>query len=285
VTDSTSNLGQAPITAVAIAMVDNERACFGAAIRSVLNQTLRPAEIRVYVAQDNQWISNIVGEETRIVVRRIPMCNAAVARNVGAQEAIQPWIAYLDADDYWLPDRLATQWKVVDRNPDLDFLTGDYWYHDPSGRRFAMSRSLGCPPSGWLVKRSFMIEHPFDNRFTTGQDVEWLLRTTGISNARRVTKPLLSVGIRPDSMKAKPQAKEHKMHRSRLNTMMDLGRTPLRPLVLALTYLRYLAHRRESFWTTTYKMYVDSGHPSAVAKAARLAGKSDPEKDGTKLNE
>ena len=41
----------------------------------------------------------------------------SVSRNYGIQQARGEWIAFLDGDDLWLPDYLATQLNLVDQHP------------------------------------------------------------------------------------------------------------------------------------------------------------------------
>lgn len=45
------------------------------------------------------------------------------ARNIGWNHATQPYIAFLDADDSWHPQKLATQYKLMKKKPEL-VLTG-----------------------------------------------------------------------------------------------------------------------------------------------------------------
>ncbi len=48
----------------------------------------------------------------------------ARARNAGIREAKGAWVAFLDADDAWLPDKLATQMRVVEEHPDAVMVCG-----------------------------------------------------------------------------------------------------------------------------------------------------------------
>ena len=57
--------------------------------------------------------------EPRVRYLRQPQTGAAEARNRGIAEAAGRWIAFLDADDQWLPDKLARQMDRLARNPDL----------------------------------------------------------------------------------------------------------------------------------------------------------------------
>lgn len=74
-------------------------------------------------------------------VRLIQQSNSGVsaARNAGAAAATGDWLAFLDADDWYAPDRikLHAEWIAVD--PALDFLTGDYEYRDEAGKLLGAS--------------------------------------------------------------------------------------------------------------------------------------------------
>jgi glycosyltransferase involved in cell wall biosynthesis len=54
----------------------------------------------------------------------------SASRNVGIQRAKGKYIAFLDADDYWLPGRLETHVRLLDDNPSVGMLFGStkYWF-------------------------------------------------------------------------------------------------------------------------------------------------------------
>jgi glycosyltransferase involved in cell wall biosynthesis len=54
----------------------------------------------------------------------------SASRNLGIHNAKGDYIAFLDADDYWLPDRLVTHVRVLDSYPGVGMLygTAKYWY-------------------------------------------------------------------------------------------------------------------------------------------------------------
>jgi len=51
-------------------------------------------------------------------------------RNLGVRHARGEWLALLDADDYWLPDKLAHQVSIARQHPEVSMICGAslYWY-------------------------------------------------------------------------------------------------------------------------------------------------------------
>lgn len=54
----------------------------------------------------------------------------SASRNLGCRHAGGRWIASLDADDVWLPDKLAEQLEILERHPEVGMIVGasKYWY-------------------------------------------------------------------------------------------------------------------------------------------------------------
>jgi len=84
-------------------------------------------------------------------VRLIQQANSgvSVARNAGAAAATGGWLAFLDADDWYAPDRIKLHAEWVAEDPTLDFLTGDYEYRDEAGT--LLGTSMAQHESGQLV--------------------------------------------------------------------------------------------------------------------------------------
>jgi glycosyltransferase involved in cell wall biosynthesis len=116
-----------PLAISAVIPAYNSAAHIRRAIDSVLAQTYPPREIIVVDdgSADNT-IQVVTSSSPR--VRLIPQANAgaSAARNAGINAATGDWIAFLDADDEWLPDRLAVQAELLTRHPDLVWVSGNY---------------------------------------------------------------------------------------------------------------------------------------------------------------
>lgn len=88
-------------------------------LQSVLNQTYKHFEIIVI---DDGSSDNSLGvikkiTDTRLKVISQKNSGVSAARNKGIAIAKSPWVAFLDADDIWLPDHLKTLLEVSTTYP------------------------------------------------------------------------------------------------------------------------------------------------------------------------
>lgn len=65
----------------------------------------------------------------RLLRRPQPGPGGYAARNLGIREARAAWVAFLDADDLWLPDHLATAAALLDRHPEAALLCTGFAEH------------------------------------------------------------------------------------------------------------------------------------------------------------
>jgi len=125
----------------------NSAATLARAVDSVCAQSWPAHEVIVVDdgSTDNTLqVAHGIGDKVRV----IHQSNAGVsmARNRGAEAAIGDWLAFLDADDWYYPDRLRWHAEWIAQDQGLDFLTGDYEYRREDGS--LIGTSMAMHPSG-----------------------------------------------------------------------------------------------------------------------------------------
>jgi glycosyltransferase involved in cell wall biosynthesis len=122
-----------PLFSVIIA-VYNGAATLSRAIESVLAQSWTQREVIVVddgSTDGTQQVVSRFGDAVRCL--RQENAGVSAARNAGARHADGEWLAFLDADDWYYPDRLRLHAEWIMRDSDLDFLTGDFEYRRADG--------------------------------------------------------------------------------------------------------------------------------------------------------
>jgi len=112
------------------------------AIESVLSQEHRLRSFEVVVVDDHstdeetlEVLERWSREDRAIRVLRNPGASGpGTARNVGVDAAANEWLAFLDADDLWLPGGLQARLEVVATEPDAEWIGADFreWYENGS---------------------------------------------------------------------------------------------------------------------------------------------------------
>ena len=89
------------------------------AIQSVLKQTYSAREI--FVVDDGSTdgtAEEVESEFSEITVLRQSHSGVSTARNRGIAASGADWVAFLDSDDEWLPEKLEQQAKWIENHPD-----------------------------------------------------------------------------------------------------------------------------------------------------------------------
>ncbi|UCF85153.1 MAG: glycosyltransferase family 2 protein [Desulfobacteraceae bacterium] len=162
------------------------------AISSVLHQTFTDHDIIVVDDGSMDATEHAVTRFDERVTYIAHSSNRGVsaARNTGIRRSTAPLIAFLDSDDYWLPEKLAVQMDFINRHPKaVACQTEEIWIRrgrrvnpkkkhlKPSGDIFEPSLKLCLvSPSAVMLKRSLLEEVGlFDEDLPVCEDYDlWL---------------------------------------------------------------------------------------------------------------
>ncbi|MFC7493223.1 MULTISPECIES: glycosyltransferase [unclassified Nocardioides] len=175
------------------------------AVASALAQVGTIVEVVVVVSGDDELLQDV---RTRLAPQVVVIgtgkpCNANVARNLGIGAATGHYIALLDDDDYWQPEKVRVQvaaleaaalparticatayrvegryddevWPV--RPPRAGEQMGDYLFTKDSVRRLP----VGFQTSTIMAARSAFLACRFDEALSIHQDWDWLVRAVDV---------------------------------------------------------------------------------------------------------
>ncbi len=162
------------------------------AVRSVLYQKRVPAQ--VIVVDDGSTDGTAEALRTfgsRISVIQQARKGVSAARNRGVLKAEHPWIAFLDSDDLWLPDKLSAQLAYLTAHPEIRICqTEEIWlrngkrlnpkkYHKkPEGDcfRYLLDRCLVSPSAVMMHRSLFDEAGGFDEDLMACEDYDLWLR-------------------------------------------------------------------------------------------------------------
>lgn len=154
------------------------------AIDSVLTQTFRPIEIVVVDDGSTDASGAIAKGYDSDLVRYSYQRNsgACAARNRGVELVRGTFLAFLDSDDVWLPEKLSLQMTAIECETDLDMVFGlvTQFYSpelDPPLEANAVNDQEVLPgycPGTMLIRRDvFARVGPFDTQLRIGEFVDW----------------------------------------------------------------------------------------------------------------
>jgi glycosyltransferase involved in cell wall biosynthesis len=175
------------------------------AVRSALAQTYLNLEVIVVIdgedARTKTALEQIKESRVRIIALSESVGGSA-ARNCGVENAKGEWIAFLDDDDEWLPQKIEMQLKSLDKAPDRHscVVVARYYYvkndtgFEHGGQpkpgepicEFILSRRGGYQSSVYFASRKLLKEVPFTPGLKKHQDWDWLFRVAQQPNFRLI---------------------------------------------------------------------------------------------------
>jgi glycosyltransferase involved in cell wall biosynthesis len=189
------------------------------AIDSVLVQTRPSHEIIVIDDGSTDETSSLLARYgDRVCVIRQDNAGACVARDVGLERSSGDWVAFLDADDVWYPEKLAAQALEIDRNPGLLFSFcwythfGDHTGEVPlpenpftgSEKKVLLMPPTVILPSTAVVRRDAMARFPSWARAGEGDDCIYFNELNQEGLGSFLPEVLVSYRQHPGSATRKP---------------------------------------------------------------------------------
>ena len=114
--------------------VHNGARYLGEAIQSVLRQTYTAIDVIVVDDGSEDRSAAVAAQIPGVRVLRQPHHGIGVALNLAIRHANGPLLAFLDADDRWLPDKLERQVGALMADPTLDMVFGHvHQFYQPDG--------------------------------------------------------------------------------------------------------------------------------------------------------
>lgn len=155
----------------------------GEALTSIAAQTLPAAEI-IVVDDGSTDATAQVAAAFGVTYMYQANAGAAAARNRGVAAANGTILAFLDADDLWLPTKLARQMAVLVNQPTVDMVFGHVEHFLAADLPDAARAQLHCPagavpgylPSTLLIRRtSWERVGAFGTSWQVGEFINWSL--------------------------------------------------------------------------------------------------------------
>jgi glycosyltransferase involved in cell wall biosynthesis len=207
----------------------NAEPYIAATIRSVLAQDLPAMEIIVVDDGSSDRSLDVVREQFP-AVRVVAQANqgVAAARNHGLSLARGEWVAFVDADDIWLPGKLKAQFDEMAATPGcrMSYTAWQVWPSvapEPDAGYLAQLAELAGDSSRWsgatgwiypqllldcvvwtstvLAQRSLFAEiGDFDTTLRLGEDYDLWLRASRVTPIQRVPHPYALYRTHPSSI-------------------------------------------------------------------------------------
>ena len=193
------------------------------AIESVLAQTFKDYEILVVddgSTDDTKEVLSKYGDSIRYLYK--PNGGVSSARNYGIEKATGKYVALLDADDFWMPEKLAKQIAVLEADENiglcyastekvdenlqavLGYIEADA-YEDYCEALLLNLNIVAGSCSSAIVRRDVIRQtNGFDAEFSTCADWEYWLRLSLMTKFAPVSEYLVKYRVVAGSMSSDP---------------------------------------------------------------------------------
>ncbi|MDX1901540.1 MAG: glycosyltransferase family A protein [Gammaproteobacteria bacterium] len=183
------------------------------AIESVLSQTYQDFELLILDNSSTDQTETVVNQfnDQRIRYIKHPQLNISQTRNLGVKESRGEFIAFLDDDDMWLPNKLTDEYELFNASSKqvalvyggfvrIDSNDKPFYRHQPYLQGKVLKSLLlleddftGSASNPMLRKSAVLVLGGFDEAVKTGEDWEFYLRLAEQYEVALIPQPVVNV--------------------------------------------------------------------------------------------
>ncbi len=178
----------------------NGRNFIESSINSVLSQSYNPFELLVIDDGSSDGSDDLVPSDPRIRLFRRQNAGVAASRNFGISQAKGTFLAFIDQDDRWYPEKLQLQMQVLLNDPEpgyvltlmhnhlVETMQRPYWLNP----ELLTEDPVGLLPSTLVVRRRIFAEIGiFTEDLVNASDMEWFIRAKKAGVQMRIVNQVL----------------------------------------------------------------------------------------------
>lgn len=199
------------------------------ALDSVAAQTLRPRQVVVVDDASTDDTVDVARAHGADVIALPVNGGSGPARNRGIEAATTEWIAFLDSDDAWHPDHLATvvqnaEDHVLVASPGTS--TGGRQLGNAHGKPFPLTSKTALVPgdliitSGALVRRQALLDAGLFRGLRRAQDLDMWVRVLEHGTGVALTRPTVTYFLHDEQA-----IKDHELMRQCFGQIIDFSVT------------------------------------------------------------
>jgi teichuronic acid biosynthesis glycosyltransferase TuaG len=228
-------------------------------VESVLNQTFTDFELIIIddcsTDETHQICGSFAALDPRVhILKKGANVGVAASRNRGVGEARGEWVAFLDSDDLWLPEKLERHLTfIAETGADISYTASAFMNADGHKMGYIMRAErevtqdillrrnlLSC--SSVIVRKELIQKVKFQDGPIHEDYAAWLRIVRGIGVAYGLDEPLLVYRVSKSSRSGRRIRSGMMSYR----TYRTIGYGAVLSLFMTLRYARYsLAKRRE----------------------------------------